>query len=113
MDLFLEEVDGVAPVIREVIDNEAQTIQIYFIILIACNIGSFTVIAFFHIFTHHKRVWEIIYSTPAYIYYSAAYTHTLVIYSFCNIDDLSWGTKGDLGVSGTKKYYNEKVKFVG
>lgn len=63
MDLFLEEEDGEAPVIREFIDNEAQTIQIYFIILIACNIGCFAVIAFVHIPTHHKKVYEIFKST--------------------------------------------------
>lgn len=30
----------------------------------------------------------------SYIWYSPAYFHTLLIFAFCNIDDLSWGTKG-------------------
>lgn len=31
---------------------------------------------------------------PHYIFYSPTYIHLLVIYAFCRIDDLSWGTKG-------------------
>ena len=30
----------------------------------------------------------------SYLYYQAAYTHTFVIYAFCNVDDITWGTKG-------------------
>jgi chitin synthase len=30
----------------------------------------------------------------SYLYYQAVYSHTLVIYAFCNIDDVTWGTKG-------------------
>lgn len=29
-----------------------------------------------------------------YMFYSPSYFHTLLIFAFCNIDDLSWGTKG-------------------
>jgi cellulose synthase/poly-beta-1,6-N-acetylglucosamine synthase-like glycosyltransferase len=36
----------------------------------------------------------------------------MVIHAFCNVDDVSWGTKGS-GSSGTKKYEIDKVFFVG
>ena len=36
----------------------------------------------------------------SYLYYQGAYMHTLVIYSFCNIDDVSWGTKGIAAAGG-------------
>jgi chitin synthase len=34
-----------------------------------------------------------------------------LIYSFCNIDDVSWGTKGCTD-SGKNIYYEEKIKFI-
>ncbi|MFO0131107.1 MAG: hypothetical protein ACK52J_00480 [bacterium] len=37
---------------------------------------------------------DILFNIHHYIYYSPAYIHTLLIYAFCNVDDLSWGTKG-------------------
>ena len=37
---------------------------------------------------------DIIFSVHHYVYYSPAYMHTLLIFAFCNVDDLSWGTKG-------------------
>lgn len=40
------------------------------------------------------RVFEILESLPHYIYFSPIYIHTLLIFAFCRIDDLSWGTKG-------------------
>jgi chitin synthase len=33
-------------------------------------------------------------SLPSYIFYVPSYINTLLVYSFCRIDDLSWGTKG-------------------
>lgn len=38
--------------------------------------------------------------------------HTLVIYAFSNIDDISWGTKGLAG-SGKGPYYEGKITWVG
>jgi len=43
--------------------------------------------------------------------YTGAYSQTMVIHSFCNVDDVSWGTKGSVG-SGVKKYEVDKVFFV-
>lgn len=51
-----------------------------------------------------------------YIYFLPTYVHTLIIYSFCNIDDLSWGTKNLDAQSVAKTRLNDfkgyKVKFV-
>lgn len=58
-----------------------------------------------------KRVWDIIRSTVSYIFFSGTYTHTLIIFAFCNIDDVGWGTKG-LHSSATQKYRQAKLSFV-
>jgi chitin synthase len=41
-----------------------------------------------------NKVIEILTSLLHYVYYSPTYIHILIIYSFCRIDDLTWGTKG-------------------
>lgn len=46
------------------------------------------------IFKPKAAITNILFCLPHYIYYSPAYVHTLLIYAFCNLDDLSWGTKG-------------------
>ncbi len=50
---------------------------------------------------------DIIFCLPHYLYYSPAYLHTLLIFAFCNVDDLSWGTKG----SDQKVLYQNKHRF--
>jgi chitin synthase len=72
-------------------------------VLIIINIGSFIIILFIHIPTHPREVWNIIKGYPSYLSYQGCYTHTMLIYSFCNVDDVSWGTKG-AGDTGGKKY---------
>lgn len=42
-----------------------------------------------------EKIWELLVSTPSYLFYMPTYIHMLIIFSFCRIDDLSWGTKGD------------------
>mmetsp|Transcript_52 Transcript_52/g.7 ORF Transcript_52/g.7 Transcript_52/m.7 type:complete len:93 (+) Transcript_52:54-332(+) len=51
-------------------------------------------------------------SLPAYLYFTATYTHTLVIYSFCNIDDFSWGTKGSTDSEKGGSFVDKKNKFI-
>ena len=52
-----------------------------------------------------------------YLYYSPQYFHTLLIFAFCNINDLSWGTKGrekaEGGDSLEQSFLEYKIKFVG
>ncbi len=64
------------------------------LMLIIINVGGLAFIVGMHI-NYPRRVWEILWSLPSYIYFSASYIHTLVIYAFCNIDDFTWGTKGN------------------
>lgn len=41
--------------------------------------------------------WHMFTSFLQYLLLSPAYVNVLNIYAFCNIDDVSWGTKGDTG----------------
>ncbi|KAI5968166.1 chitin synthase I [Candida pseudojiufengensis] len=41
--------------------------------------------------------WHMFTSFVQYILLSPSYINVLNIYAFCNIDDVSWGTKGDVG----------------
>lgn len=43
--------------------------------------------------------WHMFTSFIQYILLSPAYVNVLNIYAFCNIDDISWGTKGDVGAA--------------
>lgn len=43
--------------------------------------------------------WHMFTSMLQYIFMSPSYTNVLNIYAFCNTHDVSWGTKGDNGVS--------------
>ena len=55
-----------------------------------------TLVLFFHLTCHTKRVFEVIRDSIWYFYYSANYSLKIVVYAFCNIDDLSWGSKGQV-----------------
>jgi cellulose synthase/poly-beta-1,6-N-acetylglucosamine synthase-like glycosyltransferase len=59
--------------------------------MIVITAGLYGVPALFKI---KNAFTDIIYSLHHYLYYSPAYIHTLLIFAFCNVDDLSWGTKG-------------------
>jgi cellulose synthase/poly-beta-1,6-N-acetylglucosamine synthase-like glycosyltransferase len=54
------------------------------------------------IFNFRKGL-ELIASLKDYLAYAPTYIHLLIIYAFCRIDDLSWGTKG---VGTTEKKLN-------
>ncbi|KAI8977521.1 chitin synthase 1 [Mycotypha africana] len=43
--------------------------------------------------------WHMLTSLAPYIFMSPSYINVLNIYAFCNTHDVSWGTKGDNGVS--------------
>ena len=50
-------------------------------------------------------IFDILASTPAFIYYGPTYLIILNTYALCRIDDISWGTKGldtDTGLKGSK-----------
>lgn len=61
--------------------------------------------------THFKFICKLGIDVFSYLAYQGAYSHVMVIYAFCNVDNVSWGTKGNKGkrVSG---YLIEKVSFI-
>lgn len=65
---------------RDLIVATASTYALYFL-------ASFLYFEPWHMFT----------SFVQYILLSPSYINVLNIYAFCNIDDISWGTKGDVG----------------
>lgn len=40
------------------------------------------------------KIWELLVCTFSFLFYMPTYIHMFIIFSFCRIDDLSWGTKG-------------------
>ncbi|KAI3406877.2 CHS2 [Candida oxycetoniae] len=75
VDLFFQNAQ-----FRDLIVATASTYALYFF-------ASFLYFEPWHMFT----------SFIQYILLSPSYINVLNIYAFCNIDDISWGTKGDVG----------------
>lgn len=75
------------------------------------NIGAYILIAVLHLPTHGFFVFRLAIDAISYLAYQGAYSHVMLIYAFCNVDDVSWGTKGNKG-GKSKKYLNDKVIFV-
>lgn len=75
------------------------------IIMAFINIGSFVFLLLIHMLApvHWKFVGKLLWDTVSYMTFQGAYSQTMVIYAFCNVDDVSWGTKG-ASSSGKKKY---------
>ncbi|CAI5756179.1 unnamed protein product [Candida verbasci] len=65
---------------RDLVVATASTYALYFL-------ASFIYFEPWHMFTSFLQ----------YILLSPSYVNVLNIYAFCNIDDVSWGTKGDVG----------------
>lgn len=85
--------------------------QMSIFIMICINLGLYIILLLLHLPTHCGEVFRLITATISYISYQGAYMNSMVIYAFCNIDDVSWGTKG-ANKSGTKKYEVQKIRFV-
>ena len=73
----------------------------------AINIGSYLLLLLLHLPTHPSEVCRLLLNTSSYLLYQGAYNITMIVHAFCNIDDVSWGTKGALG-SGERKYEKNK-----
>ena len=91
--------------------NNLTSRQMLIIVLAIINIGAFFLIMLVHLLTHPRFVLKMFINTLSYMSYTGAYAQTMVIHAFCNVDDVSWGTKGSTGQGG-KKYETEKVFFV-
>lgn len=83
---------------------------IVFVLLVA-NAAAKLIVLLMHLPSHPREVWAYIWGWVSYLSYQGVYTHTMVIFSFCNVDDVSWGTKGATD-SGEKKFAVKKMYFV-
>jgi chitin synthase len=91
--------------------HKFKTITI--IVLSVINVVSFIIVVAMHICTHPKFVFKLLLDQISYIMYTGAYSQTMVIHGFCNIDDVSWGTKGATDTHGGKaRFFESKVKFI-
>ena len=87
----------------------AQANQIVYMLLI--NLGCYVVT----IVMNPMSITKIARSAAAYIYYMPSYMHSFLVYAFCRIDDLSWGTKGANSTEENRKaieFKSFKVEFV-
>ncbi|KAL4443113.1 hypothetical protein ABPG74_002180 [Tetrahymena malaccensis] len=87
-------------------------LRLYVIIMACLNTGSFFLLLLFHLLFQPKLVWYIIISYWSYTIYQPIYNFTLIIFSFCNIDDVTWGTKGISSEATSQLFYQSKVKFL-
>ncbi len=83
------------------------------IVLTVLNIISFIIVVGMHICTHPKFVCSLLIDQMSYIMYTGAYSQTMVVHGFCNIDDVSWGTKGATDShGGASMFFEDKVRFI-
>lgn len=59
----------------------------YMKILIVFNILGYGIPCCFKL---KDCMYNIVFCLPHYVFFSPTYIHTLLIYAFCNLDDLSW-----------------------
>ena len=78
--------------------------QMSILVMCAINLGLFYLVIFMHVPTHCGFVWRLIKDQISYLTYQGAYSQTMVAHAFCNVDDVSWGTKGSTSAHGGKKY---------
>jgi chitin synthase len=82
------------------------------VFVITCiNVASYVVIALVNLPTHTKFVFKLLTDCISYLVYQGAYSHVMLIYAFCNVDNVSWGTKGNNG-RRIQGYLIEKVSFI-
>lgn len=86
--------------------------QVSILVMCGVNLGMFYFVVLMHVPTHCGYVWKLLKNQISYLTYQGAYAQTMVAHAFCNVDDVSWGTKGSTSAHGGKKYETEKVFFV-
>ena len=91
--------------------DTTNTTLMIILVLLGVNIGCSLLIFIVHICSHPSQLCSLILDTPSYMSYTGAYSQTMVIHAFCNVDDVSWGTKGSSS-SGGNKFQINKVYFV-
>ena len=78
--------------------------QMSVLVMIGINLGLFFLVILMHVPTHLSFVWRLFKDQISYLAYQGAYAQTMVAHAFCNVDDVSWGTKGSTSAHGGKKY---------
>lgn len=78
--------------------------QVSVLVMTAINLGVYYIVVFMHMPTHCGFVWRLIKDQISYLTFQGAYAQTMVAHAFCNVDDVSWGTKGSTAQHGGKKY---------
>ena len=81
------------------------------VIITSINILAYIVIAIVHVPTHFYFCLRLLVDVISYLAYQGAYSHVMLIYAFCNVDNVSWGTKGNKG-QRVQRYLIEKLGFV-
>jgi len=82
------------------------------VFVITCiNVLAYIVIAVLHLPTHCFFVFKLLFDVISYLAFQGAYSHVMLIYAFCNVDNVSWGTKGNKG-QRVYRYLIEKVTFI-
>ncbi|EAR90454.2 chitin synthase (macronuclear) [Tetrahymena thermophila SB210] len=84
----------------------------YIIIILIFNMGLILLILFFHTIFQPKILWLFVKSYFSYILYSPVYQIYLTIFSFCNLDDVTWGTKGLQNSTQNQTFLTDKVRYV-
>jgi len=78
--------------------------QVSVLVMTAINLGVYYIVVFMHMPTHCGFVWRLLKDQISYLTFQGAYAQTMVAHAFCNVDDVSWGTKGSTAQHGGKKY---------
>ena len=81
------------------------------LVITTINVLAYIIIAIIHLPTHFSFVFKLLIDVLSYLAYQGAYSHIMLIYAFCNIDNVSWGTKGNNG-KRVSRYLIEKVNFI-
>ncbi|EAR90456.3 chitin synthase (macronuclear) [Tetrahymena thermophila SB210] len=86
--------------------------RLYIIIIIIINTGFFFMIMGFHLLFQPRLVWLAFKSYLSFTFYAPVYQIFLSIYSFCNLDDVTWGTKGLQSSTQNQIFVSDKVRYV-
>jgi cellulose synthase/poly-beta-1,6-N-acetylglucosamine synthase-like glycosyltransferase len=78
--------------------------QMSVLVIAGVNVVGLFLIIFAHFLTHPRLVCRMLCDTFSYWYYQGAYSQTIVAHAFCNVDDVSWGTKGSTTKHGGKAF---------
>lgn len=79
--------------------------QVSILVMTGINLGIYYFVVFMHVPTHCGFVWRLFKDQISYLTYQGAYAQTMVAHAFCNVDDVSWGTKGSTASHGGGKKY--------